>query len=264
MINNNIKYIFIVLYIIITIIITSYLANKPIISFFNNNFKNYHLVVARYNEDIDWINNDPFNQFNIVLYNKGDDLSDKYNSKCQLNKLDNVGRESHTYLYHIIKNYDNLAPITVFIPGSTVERSFKYDVFIKNIEILNNTNDSVFYGCHMNNVIQDMYDFIIIKEDPIYGNGLEEAQIKPFGKFIESTMGTDISCSVICYQGIFIVSKKHITQHPKQKYINLIKHLENSSNPEVGHYMERAWGILFAPYPKSCVSYRESGLAPGC
>ena len=26
--------------------------------------------------------------------------------------LDNVGRESHTYLYHVINNYNNLSDIT--------------------------------------------------------------------------------------------------------------------------------------------------------
>ena len=60
------------------------------------------LVVARYNEDVNWLKKVPKN-INIILYNKGkDDIQFKFI------KLDNIGRESHTYLYHIINNYDKL------------------------------------------------------------------------------------------------------------------------------------------------------------
>ena len=44
--------------------------------------------------------------------------------------LPNIGREAHTYLYHIINNYDNLADINVFLPGSvdTTHKMFKNNV----------------------------------------------------------------------------------------------------------------------------------------
>jgi hypothetical protein len=32
--------------------------------------------------------------------------------------LPNVGKCDHTYLYHIINNYNNLSKILVFLPGS--------------------------------------------------------------------------------------------------------------------------------------------------
>ena len=259
--NNNLKLTIVLLYILLAIIISIYLSNKPIISFFNNNFKNYDLVISRYNEDINWVKNEPFNQFNIICYNKGTDFSENYNS-CKIIKLDNVGCESHTYLYHIINNYDNIAPITVFIPGSTVGVSYKHDIIIQNLKLLNETNTSVFFGCHINDVVKDLYDF---RTTDYYDKQVQPSSIHPFGKFVEEIFGKDIPiCKIICYQGIFIVAKEHIIQHPKEKYEKIIKFLDSHPYPEVGFYMERLWGLLFLPFPDSCIHHRHSGLAPGC
>ena len=41
-------------------------------------------------------------------------------------KLENVGRESHTYLHHIVEHYDELAPWTIFTQAS--KASFGYRV----------------------------------------------------------------------------------------------------------------------------------------
>ena len=71
--------------------------------------KKIQIVVARYNEDIKWLL--PFKDVTII-YNKGQYLP-LLNSFNFIN-LDNVGRESHTYLYHIIENYDNLSDKTIF------------------------------------------------------------------------------------------------------------------------------------------------------
>ena len=68
------------------------------------------IVVARYNEDIKWL--DEFNNFNVHLYNKGDDNLE--NST----KLPNIGREAHTYLTHIVENYDNLDDVIIFTQGN--------------------------------------------------------------------------------------------------------------------------------------------------
>lgn len=97
------------------------------------------IVVARYNEDISWTK--PFETI-TTIYNKGED-----NIPNSIN-LKNVGRESHTYLYHIVNNYDSLADITVFFQGAGP--SFGYNGSKKgghmfsNVDFkdyLNTTND---------------------------------------------------------------------------------------------------------------------------
>ena len=73
------------------------------------------LVIARYNEKIDWIKSP-----NHVIYNKGNQLNDP--TKIVI-EMPNVGREGHTYLTHIVKNYNNLSDYTVFLQGDPFPHS---------------------------------------------------------------------------------------------------------------------------------------------
>tara|TARA_A100001015_G_C14323310_1_gene456449 strand:+ start:101 stop:412 length:312 start_codon:yes stop_codon:yes gene_type:complete len=77
--------------------------------------KDFQIVVSRYNEDISWT--EKYSP-HVIIYNKGVDSIQNAIS------LPNVGRESHTYLYHIISNYHNLAERTIFVQGS--QPSFGY------------------------------------------------------------------------------------------------------------------------------------------
>ena len=65
------------------------------------------LVLARYNENISWVSSLPAS-VNVMVYDKGNRSSD---AACL---LPNVGRESHTFLHHIVDRYDRLAEWTVF------------------------------------------------------------------------------------------------------------------------------------------------------
>jgi hypothetical protein len=74
------------------------------------------IVIARYNENLDWIKKiKKSKDIKITVYNKGKDDID-----VPFIKLPNIGRESHTYLYHIINNYDNLADQTIFCQGDSI------------------------------------------------------------------------------------------------------------------------------------------------
>ncbi len=98
------------------------------------------IVVARYNEDLSWLKDLPKGKnIKIWIYNKGDDninlskLKLNLNSKnCCVIKLPNIGRESHTYLNHIITQYDNLASKTVFCQGDSIFHSPDFIELIKN------------------------------------------------------------------------------------------------------------------------------------
>lgn len=67
------------------------------------------LVVARYNEDVEWTKNI---HFPVFLYNKGEDLV------VPNIKLPNIGREAHTILFHICENYNTLNEFTLFLQGN--------------------------------------------------------------------------------------------------------------------------------------------------
>ena len=66
----------------------------------------YKIIVARYNENIEWLNSE---MDNCIICNKGPLL----NIDNEI-LLHNVGRESDSYLNYIIKYYNELPSVLVF------------------------------------------------------------------------------------------------------------------------------------------------------
>ena len=212
------------------------------------------IVISRYNENLLWLSEEPFRNYRNIIYNKGINndylLTDKTYKTYILN---NVGREGHTYLYHIIHNYDNLADITVFLPASS-EIYYKKEQAINIINKVNETYNSTFqtYSNNIydefknfaaeNNVSSNNYNNRLINNETV----LTLSDIRPYGNWFKYHFG-DIVVNHYSFYGIFAIHKKHILQHPKSYYEVLIKELEVSSNPEVGHYYERSWAAIFHP-----------------
>lgn len=73
------------------------------------------MVVARYREDVAWL--EPIAR-DCVVYNKGPAMTCAFRA---LIELPNVGREAHTYVHHIVHNYDDLADVTVFVQGCVTD-----------------------------------------------------------------------------------------------------------------------------------------------
>jgi hypothetical protein len=236
--------------------------NHPFEGLENNNSptgnipnEDINIIVSRYNEDLKWTLEYPYNKYKYIVYNKGNNaIFEKTNVKEIIN-IPNVGRESHTYLYHIIKNYDNLTKINVFLPGSC--NSYAYNkkrrttILFNEIEKVNN---SIIIGAKHNNVKKELYNFGMtsyksttddnFKENP--ERKLQLSKIRPYGKWYDNKF-PDIDIQYIPYSGIIAISKNHILQHPKKYYENLIEELRYSSNPEVGHFFERSWVAIFYP-----------------
>ena len=218
---------------------------------------NIELVIARYNENLDYLNSEPFSKFKQFIYNKGPEIE---TDKTVIN-LENVGRESHTYLYHIIHNYDHLADVTYFLPGSCLD-SLKNLQTMRTFERLEGSRTSVFISSELvGDVKNHAYDWCIGEyvggnsenQNQLDGaNQITLAEIRPFGKWFDHVFG-DLHTHVICYRCIFAVAREHIHQHPREYYENLIQYLSGSQNPEYGHYFERAWLAVFYPIPNSCV-----------
>ena len=201
----------------------------------NLNNKNIQIVVARYNENIKYLN--VFRNI-VIIYNKGiDDIPSEYNSI----KLPNIGRESHTYLYHIIQNYDNLANKTLFIQGRISDHKilpivdyFKDEDFIGNIHehgIILIKNRIIHSGKYLND---------------LNSGNLIKSKYSPFEwmKVIGLNMNDSIIFRMV-WGANFSLSKKKILEKPKIFYQNLLKYLEYHNNPEEGHFFERSWYSIF-------------------
>lgn len=87
------------------------------------------LVVAYYKENLLWLNKI---QFPYIVYDKSSNVwaneANLPNFALARNKLGeevnnriplaNLGREAHSYIFHIVNNYDQLADVTVFCQGN--------------------------------------------------------------------------------------------------------------------------------------------------
>lgn len=74
-----------------------------------------HLVVARYLENCDWITN--VNADKIFLYEKSDPSINTMEG-ISITPLENFGRESHTYIHHIVEHYNHLPDWLIFCQGN--------------------------------------------------------------------------------------------------------------------------------------------------
>jgi len=239
------------------------------------------MVIARYKESLHWLiqyQNFPFR--NIYIYNKYD--TDKKKSskdigcilggkECLKFDLKNEGRCDHTYLYHIIHNYDTLADVTIFTKGSSdMWRETKRLKFtVKKVFETHNTVMSVKgipTAVHIDAAGFSMDTYSSSHPDNIKGETnansiiMKPANPRPFGKWFEARF-PGINVFKIVFAGVFAVSRTHIYQHPKSYYERLIKELEGHSNPEVGHYFERSWLAIFHPIPENC-TYDAEKLEP--
>jgi len=85
---------------------------------------NHEIIIARYNENMDWIAEIP-DCFDVIVYNKGDsDLSEIVKNRTQkVIKLENNGRESDTFLRHILKKEDFDDRYSIFLQGNPFDHS---------------------------------------------------------------------------------------------------------------------------------------------
>lgn len=180
------------------------------------------VIVSRYQEDVEWTNGVE----NVIVYNKGPTTPI---TRHPVIVLPNVGREGHTYLYHIIQNYDRLADHTCFLQGHPFDHSPMLEMSLK-------TFDPVpFYSLsrvHSINLCYDPTDFSL---HPL----LIDMYARVFGHVKtnhEFTFGAGAQ---------FIVSRDAIRSRPKSFYENLLQIMEYSVHPPEGFALERFWTMIF-------------------
>jgi hypothetical protein len=218
-------------------------------------FNNIEIVVARYNEDLNWTKEYPFNQFKYTIYNKGtnDNFAIPPLYRDKIIQLPNVGRCDHTYLYHIVSNYTQLAPITIFLPGST-QLHYKKVVATRLINYILASKNAVFLGHKTVNLKKCFANFSLDKwsaSDPtnLKNNNeanLEHAFLRPYRKWYTHFFGNTV-VQKYCYMSIFSIRRLDIIKHDINRYKELLNAVSRHSNPEVGHYIERSWGAIFHP-----------------
>jgi len=207
-----------------------------------------HVVIARYNESLEWLSYfNPDQLMNVWIYNKGEPITVPGVPEHQIRTLNNVGRESHTYLTHIMMEYHNLPSAVLFLQG---------DPFCHIRIPQNHTGFQEWYSkvCvdlqtkgFTQNYVNTTGDPLVAPEFRLLewaGHQLLSAGCG-LGPWIEKYVQTPYPQYFIWYMGAcFGVSSTNIRGRSREYYQNLIDQLQHP-NPEAGHYMERSWVLIF-------------------
>ena len=203
----------------------------------------YKIIVARYNENIDWLKDE---MDNCIIINKGDAL----NIKNEV-LLKNVGRESDTYLNYIITNYDNLPDTIVFTqaniaPHRPRQCDVNYLITIKNQALVNGKSvPATFYQDDNKHSCWNK-EWNIKNETFFLKNNYKNNSPITFLKWFETNINKNYPNPIKVYtNGIFAVNKKFILKRTVEYYKQLLLEVNHHINSTEGHFFERSWYYIF-------------------
>lgn len=204
------------------------------------NLKTLDIVVARYNESLDWIDSEikPY----VKIFNKGANIADYEH----IFNLRNVGKEGNTYLEYIIKNYDNLPNYVLFTQADLYDSHIKshhvtqddIKYIINNIDIIDNN----YIGLNRTRG-NDGWNRFNDGKDPVQKYGIPKLQ-KHLKDMWTETFNSELPNEIVTnYCAIFLVKKESILNHSIDIYKTLNKILLKDAM--YGFALERLWTTLF-------------------
>lgn len=203
------------------------------------------LIIARYREDISWVEE---LGYDYIVYDKGDDPV--INSV----KLENIGREAHTYFTHIVREYETLAPVNVFLQGSPFDHIGEQgsgDVNTLRTLIEDVADRGVpFKGFAWFKLKCDRlgrpHD---LRKPENRGRWSGWGKDIPLGDVFEQLFEADFPRQLVARAptGIFAVTDERIRTRPKAFYEYALRLVENDPDDgnNTGHAFERLWQHIF-------------------
>jgi hypothetical protein len=235
------------------------------------------IVVAHYNEPLDWL----LSHADLAsVYSKGQSPVKPAHYR-EAKPLPNWGRESHTYLHHIVHNYDTLADVTLFLQGNIhdvndgtpAHTDLTLDELVSMAKQLTDlpsvltredppqTADQPQCGILSIGKINSFSDWEGVQYLPSWverrGKGLHRSRYTPeqFYNYLinDTTEKSDPRwrnppAEIRWTQGaLFAVTRQTIQYRPREVYERAYMYFHGLQdvNPEEGHYMERFWLSLF-------------------
>jgi hypothetical protein len=198
--------------------------------------KKIDIVIAYFNEDLSWIDELDTTYINkIYIYNKSGD--DRYIP------LPNIGLDTHTHLYHIVNNYDNLADAIIFLQGNP----FGHECEPRSVLDINNWLKTLQINDHTLNYHLSPFDGGLYNGKIDFWNGYRLVQTGyEIGEWLYKYLNhpKTITSGPIYWSSQFGVSKELILKNSQHLY-ELLLSQHTSKHVEIAHFMERAWGVIF-------------------
>lgn len=194
---------------------------REYIDLFTTN-KKLEVVVARYDEDINWVKE---LDYEVVVYNKNELDNDLFSKN-----LPNVGREGHTFFHHIVTNYDNLSDYTAFLQGKPDD--------------------------HMRNVIDEINGFDFKSEFKPLGTlhqlTMEYESINEQVESFSKRIGFEITYPIYMTPGAqYIISRRLIHKRPKEFYQKILDSLTVHVYPQSVLDVEKTLFQIYGIYKPS-------------
>lgn len=223
------------------------------------------VVISRFNES--WTTIDTFLEVlalrgkvvQVVIYNKGSPR--KMAAKrvvplpfpVEIIPLPNVGRESHTYLYHLrqIRQQESMSNYVLFIPASWTDLKRMYGI---TRLLQSSASFAAIYGKAYNLYNFRLHEWLgenVNNRAKTIHQTFTEAPVHPFGKWFETNFNktlpiTENNMTEHSLFGTFLVAPERIYQYSVIDYSNWLCELNREGeNGELGHYWERAWYLIF-------------------
>ena len=231
--KNKLKILILLFFIFIFFV--NYILNKK--EYFDDKKIKTHIVISSCDDkdNVEQIKKLASSKMNckFFVYNKCGNIKNSI-------KLKNVGREFHTFCYHIVKHYDNLPKKIIFI-ASTLE---KHNRKKRLIYLLNNSDME--YYCDFKYKPQKIKNIPNNWKKYYYGKkSLYPANPQGFRPWYLKHIGEIDLNKKKCSNGIFMTSGKLLRKRPINFYKNLIQQLEVDNSPECVHYLERLVSVCF-------------------
>ncbi|KAF2146394.1 uncharacterized protein K452DRAFT_315571 [Aplosporella prunicola CBS 121167] len=219
------------------------------------------IVVAHYNEDLSWLKPEAAD---VIIYSKGNLPKGKHFR--QIHHLPNIGRESHTFLHHIVTRYETLAPVTLFLQGSRDgaacmrEHTTMSITAMKNRALTTKTGEMMVFGSQALGTVRpfqrweraDWHDdpdrIFWMKQQAVTGVEQLTADCSP-GQFWARVFGYPHPPQIMFAEGaLFAVRAESIRARPKEFYERLLDMfvVADHVNPEIGHFVEKFWEEIIA------------------
>jgi hypothetical protein len=202
---------------------------------------NLHIVIARYNESLDWLNTclTPHQRRAVWIYNKGpDSVSIDGVPDSQIQNLPNVGREAHTYLTHIIQQWDKLPKHVYFLQADPFPHIEIQDTFDSVQTWFERWTDQIINRGFSQNVNWDVHanDF----HEPF-----TEQTPWTFGEWLEKNTGKKFGYPLMWFIGACFGCSRNQIKYRTREYYEGLRDQLMTVKPEVAYYLERAWFYVF-------------------
>jgi Protein of unknown function (DUF3431) len=209
------------------------------------------VVIARYRESTKWLQallaSKP--NWKVVVYAKGGPSTEQLPKSWEVRPLPNVGMCDHTYLHHIARCYDQLSPLTLFLPasGNCHRKLWVVKHIIANAQSGRAaTPPTARMPLRAAWPIQLTHYICANQENRAgFGNRLQPlalSPVRPFGPWV-SSLGIEWSGRVF-YSGVFSATKEQITGRPRHLYAKLEAQVSRTAYMEASHFVERLWHTL--------------------